>query len=115
MVTGTVKELAEKYGTSIRIITGFLDGINDSLVKPNPIEEMTEETQVNLGYNKEILYKEMVKAEADWLYNLPAWDSLLTKERRKELFLEQKKSGTVVSHALAGAEKSISSAAEKPE
>ena len=96
VVTGTVKELAEKYGTSIRIITGFLDGINDSLVKPNPIEEMTEETQVNLGYNKEILYKEMVKAEADWLYNLPAWDSLLTKERRKELFLEQKKSGTVV-------------------
>ena len=95
-VEGTVKELSEKYELSIMDMTGFLDGINDSLVKPNPIEEMTEETQVNLGYNKEILYKEMVKAEADWLYNLPAWDSLLTKERRKELFLEQKKSGTVV-------------------
>ena len=46
VVTGTVKELAEKYGTSIRIITGFLDGINDSLVKPNPIEEMTEESGI---------------------------------------------------------------------
>lgn len=96
VVTGTVKELAEKYGTSIKIMTGVLDGINDSLKNPNPIEEMTEDTQVNLGFDKEILYKEMVKAEADWLYNLPAWDALLTKERRKELYLEQKKSGTVV-------------------
>lgn len=96
VVTGTVRELAEAYGTSIKIMTGFLDGINDSLIHPNPIEEMTEETKVNLGFNKEILYKEMVKAEADWLYNLPVWDELLTKERRKELYLEQKKSGTVV-------------------
>lgn len=102
VVTGTVKELAEKYNTTIKIMTGFLDGINDSLVHPNPIEEMTEDTQVNLGFDKEILYKEMVKAEADWLYNLPAWDELLTKERRKALYLEQKKSGTIVKEKKIG-------------
>ena len=38
-VKGTVKELAEKYGQSVMTMTGFLDGINDSLVEPNPIEE----------------------------------------------------------------------------
>ena len=42
-VKGTVKELAEKYGQSVMTMTGFLDGINDSLVEPNPIEEMEED------------------------------------------------------------------------
>ena len=31
VITGTVKELAEKYETEILIMTGFLDGINESL------------------------------------------------------------------------------------
>ena len=43
VVKGTVKELAEKYGVDIMTMTGFLDGINDSLKAPNPIEEMEEE------------------------------------------------------------------------
>ena len=42
------------------------------------------------------LYKNMVDAKADWLYNLPQWDKIFTPEKRKELYLEQKKSGTVV-------------------
>ena len=37
-VEGTVKELADKYGLSIMDMTGFLDGINESLVEPNPID-----------------------------------------------------------------------------
>lgn len=92
---GTVKQLAEKYGTSIQMIVGFLDGINDSLVTPNPIEEMTQDTEVTLEYDKEKLYYNMVGADAKWLYELPQWDNLLTEARRKELYLEQKKSGTV--------------------
>ena len=62
VVTGTVKELAEKYNVSIMTMTGFLDGINDSLVKANPIEEMEEDTVVNLGFDKALLYKNMVAA-----------------------------------------------------
>ena len=102
VVTGTVASLAAKYETNISIMTGFLDGINDSLVNPNPIEEMTEETEVNLGFDKEKLYYNMVEARADWLYELPQWDALLTEERRKELYLEQKKSGTVVKDKKVG-------------
>ena len=45
VVSGTVKELAEKYNISVQTMTGFLDGINDSLKTPNPIEEMTEDTE----------------------------------------------------------------------
>ena len=96
VVEGTVKELAEKYGVSVMEMTGFLDGINDSLVTPNPIEEMEEDTKVSLAFDKEKLYKNMVDAKADWLYELPMWDDTLDKETQKKLFLEQKKSGSVV-------------------
>lgn len=102
VVTGTVAGLAEKYGTTISLMTGFLDGINDSLINPNPIEEMTEETEVNLGFDKEKLYYNMIEAKAQWLYELPQWNDLLTEERRKELYLEQKKSGTVVKEKKIG-------------
>lgn len=96
VVEGTVKELAEKYKINVMTMTGFLDGIDDSLKQPNPIEEMEEDTHVSLAFDKEKLYKNMVDAKADWLYNLPAWDKIFTPERKKELYLEQKKSGTVV-------------------
>ena len=44
VVKGTVKELAEKYNISLEHMVGFLDGINDSLKTPNPIETMDENT-----------------------------------------------------------------------
>lgn len=94
-VEGTVKELAEKYNTEVMIMVGFLDGINDSLKVQNPIDEMDEDTKVNLGYDKEKLYYNMVEAKAEWLYELPQWDGLLTVEKRKELYKKQKASGTV--------------------
>ena len=59
VVEGTVKELADKYSVDVMTMTGFLDGINDSLKEANPIEEMEEDTRVNLGFDKE-LYKNMV-------------------------------------------------------
>lgn len=95
-VEGTVKELAEKYNLSIMDMTGFLDGINDSLVTPNPIDTMEEDTKVSLAFNKEKLYKNMVDAKADWLYELPQWDEIFDADTKRKLYLEQKKSGTVV-------------------
>ena len=94
-VEGSVQELADKYQVKISEMTGFLDGINDSLIEANPIEEMTSDTVVNLVYDKEILYKNMVGAGADWLYELPEWEALLTQERRQILYKEQKLSTTV--------------------
>lgn len=95
-VAGTVKELAEKYNMEILSMAGFLDGINDSLKVANPIEEMTEDTVVSLAFDKEKLYKNMVDAQAEWLYELPQWDAIFTKEQQRALYLEQKKSGTIV-------------------
>lgn len=95
VIKGTVKELCEKYGIDVFYMTGILDGINDSLVNPNPIEEMDENTEVSLEYDKTLLYKNMVAADADWLYNLPQWDEYFTEEERKALYKEQKASTTI--------------------
>ena len=82
-VKGTVKELAEKYG------------INDSLKVANPIETMDEDTEVSLAFDKELLYKNMVDAKADWLYELPQWDKIFTEEKKKVLYKEQKNARTI--------------------
>ena len=96
VVTGTVKELADKYEVSVMTMTGFLDGINDSLVNANPIDDMEEDTVVNLGFDKALLYKNMVAAQADWLYGLEEWEAIFDEETRKALYKEQKSSTTVV-------------------
>ena len=85
-VKGSVKELADKYGVDIMTMTGFLDGIDESLVTPNPIEEMEEDTVVSLKFDKESLYKNMVAAEADWLYGLEEWNAIFDADKQKELY-----------------------------
>ena len=91
-----VKDLAEKYNTEILIMTGFLDGINESLKGyENPIDTMEEDTEVKIEIDPEKLYYNMVEAKANWLYELPQWDEILTPDKRKELYKSQKASGTV--------------------
>lgn len=102
VVKGTVAGLAKKYDVELMIMVGFLDGINDSLKEENPIDTMTEDTVVNLGYDKELLYKNMVEAKAEWLYTLEAWNDLIPEDRRKELYKEQKSSHTVVKEKKIG-------------
>ena len=94
-VKGTVKELAEKYGQEVLTMVGFLDGIDESLKEPNPIETMDENTEVSLAFYKEKLYKNMVAAKADWLYELPQWKEIYSEEELKKLYKEQKESTTI--------------------
>lgn len=103
VIEGTVKELADKYETEVLIMTGFLDGINESLKGyENPIDTMEEDTVVKIEIDPEKLYYNMVEAKADWLYNLPMWEEILPEEKRKELYKEQKKSGTIVKGPKVG-------------
>ena len=99
---GTVKELAEKYGTDIQTMTGFLDGISESLKQDIPTETMDENTEIVLEIDPEKLYYNMVEAKAEWLYGLEAWDRILSAERRKELYREQKQSGTIRKEVKVG-------------
>jgi len=101
-ITGTVKALAKKFKVEILTMVGFLDGINESLKVANPIDTLEEGTKVSLDYDIEKLYYNMVGAKADWLYELPQWDALLTEEKRKQLYKEQRLSTTVVKESKIG-------------
>ncbi len=102
LVSGTVEELAKKYEISIEFMAGFLDGIDESLKTPNNIDEMVADTVVSLDIDFEKLYMNMVGCNAEWLYTLPEWDSLLTEAKKKELFKVQKSSKTVVKPPKVG-------------
>lgn len=121
VVTGTVKELAEKYNQEVLTMVGFLDGINDSLKVQNPIETMDENTTVSLCFDKELLYKNMVDAKADWLYNLPQWTRSLPRRNVKSFILSRRNPVLLLRHTRsdvtirvhAEAERNINSAAEE--
>ena len=83
-------------------MAGFLDGIDDSLKVKNPIDTMDENTEVTLAFDKELLYKNMVDAKADWLYNLPMWDNIFDEAKKKELYRIAKKANTVIKGAKIG-------------
>ena len=99
---GSVKELSEKFEVSLAYMVGFLDGINESLKTPNPLDDLAEDTLVSLDFDKEKLFYNMVANKADWLYELPQWDELLTIERKDELYKKSKGAGTIVKGKKVG-------------
>ena len=99
---GTVKELAEKYGLTIQYMIGFLDGIDDSLMSSNNLDDVTEDSEVRLAIDYEKLYMNMVECNAEWLYTLPQWDAIFPKEKRDELYKIQKSSRTVIKAPKVG-------------
>ncbi len=101
-VKGTVADLADHFGINIQTMTGFLDGIDESLKTPNNIETMEETTEVSLDFDPEKLYYNMVGAKAHWLYELPAWEQILSADKRSDLYRESKRQDTVVKPKKVG-------------
>ncbi|MCI6915723.1 MAG: SEC-C domain-containing protein [Lachnospiraceae bacterium] len=100
---GTIKELADKYGTTVQLMTGFLDGIDDSLKESNKLDEVEDENaEMTLDIDPEKLYMNMVQCEAEWLYTLPQWDQIFDKDKQKELYLTEKKSRTIKKEGKIG-------------
>ena len=103
VITGTVKELAEKFGLSEEQFIGFLDGANESFLSgAKEIEDLKEEDTVSLDFDFEKLYFNMHKAKADWLFNLKEWEGILTADRRKELTKEFRASQIFVREIKVG-------------
>ena len=83
--TFKIKDLAEKQGTTVEFIMGFVDGINDSLKKQLDLEVLTADEEVTLEVDLEKLYFNMLDAKAEYLYNLPQWEGIFSPEKRKEI------------------------------
>ena len=94
-LSGTISKLAKEFECSNVIFMGFLDGINTSLKTPLDLENLKATNKVTLDIDMELLFLNMLKAEADYLFNLEQWDNVLTREKRLEIYNEFKKSKTV--------------------
>ncbi|HIU25396.1 MAG TPA: SEC-C domain-containing protein [Candidatus Copromorpha excrementigallinarum] len=101
-VTGKLGELSQSYQVRPVIFMGFLDGVNSSLKKENDFENFDEDSQVEIEIDPEKLFYNMLAADADHLYSLPQWLSILGEEKIKEITKAYKKSKTVVKGKKTG-------------
>ena len=90
VLQGKFAELSEQFALNDIWMMAFIDGINDSLKKPYDLEKIKTSSAIKLDVDLEKLYYNMLEAKADWLYNLPQWDNLLTEQRRKEIAKERR-------------------------
>lgn len=102
VVEGKLSDLAVKYDTNNEFFMGFLDGINESIVEELNLEEITSDSDIKIEIDWEKLYYNMVAVEAHWLYNLTAWDGVLSFDKRKEIQKAYKTSKTIVKETKVG-------------
>ncbi|MHC1750214.1 MAG: SEC-C metal-binding domain-containing protein [Cellulosilyticaceae bacterium] len=103
VVEGTIAELGKRFNMNEVEFLGFVDGINASLTNGEyNLEELTATSTVRLEFDLAKLYWNMLDAKADWLYNLPQWDTLLTNEERATIKRDFNKSKTVVKEKKIG-------------
>jgi hypothetical protein len=103
VVEGTIAELGKRFNMTDVEFLGFVDGINESLKKgPYDLNEMDANSTVQLDYELEKLYWNMLDAKADWLFNLPQWETLLTKEKRMLIKKNFNQSKTIVKDKKIG-------------
>ncbi len=101
-ITGVVSTLAEEHNIRPVIYMGFLDGINTSLKKELVLEDISEDTEIDLEIDFAELFKNMLKADADYLYSLEEWMDIFTVEEQKELVDEYRRSRTIVKDKKIG-------------
>ncbi len=99
---GTFQEMVDKYEANPVIFMGFLDGINSSLKKELDIKKFDETSKIKLDIDFEKLFFNMLEAEADYLYTIPAWEGVLSEDKRLEIVKAFKKSKTVVKEKTPG-------------
>ena len=99
-LSGKASEVAAELDLTEDEFGGFVDGINTSLETAVDVEALEADSDVTLKIIWNELYKNMHKAKADWLYNLPEWDNILTQEEKNILLKEYRQSCQAVSHKV---------------
>ena len=93
-MSGKIGELAEKYKVRPVMFMGFLDGIQSSLNKPFALDELDEESQIDLDIDFEKLLFNMHDAGAEHLYGLAEWANVFDANKQEEIYKAYKQSKT---------------------
>jgi uncharacterized protein YecA (UPF0149 family) len=95
-IKGSIALLAETSGMDILNFMGFLSGINTSLVQEIELEELTQDSEIDIKIDFEKLFYNMHVANANWLFTLPEWDNILSTEKRIEIKTAYNRAKTVI-------------------
>lgn len=101
-IKGTLVDIAKEHNMSDTEFTGFMSGINTSLVKPIKLESLTDSSNINAKIDFEKLYFNMLDAKAEWLYTLEEWDDIFSVDKRKEIKTAYNRSKIVVHENKVG-------------
>lgn len=93
---GKIEELAASFNMDSVTFLGFLDGINTSLESELDLASLENDSVLDATIDWEKLYFNMLDAKAEWLYNIAAWDAILTEDRRKDIKKDFNATKTVV-------------------
>lgn len=88
---GKASELAAKLGftkDTMDIFVGFLDGSQTSLKNTIDVENVDDDTEIELDFDYEKLYYNMRDAKAEWLYSLKSWNKVLEADKIAEITRE---------------------------
>lgn len=96
VIEGTIKHLAEKNDMSAVEFMGFLDGANTSFKETLVLDDLTEESEINVEVDFEKLLWNMHDAKAEWLYGMKEWEEIFDEEKRKSIKKEFNRSKIVV-------------------
>ncbi len=99
---GPLGDVAEQLGMEPVVFAGFIDGVNTSLKKEINLDKLAETTKIKLDIDYEKLYFNMMEAKAKWLFTLPEWDAILTKEKRDGITREWRAGKQAVSEKTVG-------------
>ena len=89
-LSGALHEQAERFAMEDFEFAGFLDGVNTSLEEEIALDKLKAASKLDSRIDPKKLYYNMHKAKAPWLYELEAWDGVLSKEERAEIFKQFK-------------------------
>ncbi len=100
-IRGRAADLAAEFGLAgqMDLFLAILDGLTPGLESPETfresIDQIDDDTQLDLAIDFEKLYWRMHEVGADWLYNLASWDRCLSQVRRDGLAKSYRQSRTV--------------------
>lgn len=96
VTSGKYSDLVEKYDVRPVMFTGFLDGVNSSLISGEMnLDNLKEDTEITLDVDFEKLFYNMLAADAGHLASLDEWNGVLSEDKRREIYKDFKRSKTV--------------------
>ncbi|MDD2216807.1 MAG: SEC-C metal-binding domain-containing protein [Eubacteriales bacterium] len=101
-VEGTFDDLVKKYDVDPLIFMGWLDGIQTSIENSMDLDTITNDSKLEMDIIWEALFYNMIDAEADYLFCIEEWDSILSEEKQQEIADDWRRSRTVVKEKLPG-------------